>query len=108
MLTAATLVWLFGGATLLACGLARVVDGLDRRRLSRVAAEISVTEAVHGVLGPVVAPTVSRHHGRPWTVTFGLAPRDLAIAGRLAEIAGEALGRRGTGVRIVFVPRPGR
>lgn len=108
MLTAVTLVWLFGGAALLAYGLARVVDGLDRRRLSRVAAEISVTEAVHGVLGPVVAPTVSWHHGRPWTVRFALAPRDLAIAGRLTEIAREALERRGSGVRIVFVPRPGR
>lgn len=107
MLTAVALVSLLGGATLLASVLARLVDGLERRRLSRVAAEVQVTEAVHGALGPVVAPTVARHRGRPWTVTIGLAPRDLALAGHLTEIARQALGQRDGGVRIVFVPRPG-
>jgi len=107
MLTVVALVSLLGWATLLASVLTRLVDGLERRRLSRVAAEVQVTEAVHGALGAVVAPTVARHRGRPWTVTIGLSPRDLAIAGRLTEIAWQALGQRGTGVRIVFVPRPG-
>lgn len=104
MLTAVALVSLLGWAVLLAAILGHLVDRLDRRRLDRVIAEIKVTEAVHGVLGAIVAPTVARHRGQPWTVTIGLAPRNLAIAGRLTEIAQQALGQKGTGVRIVFVP----
>lgn len=107
MLTAVALVSLLGWATLLAAILGHLVDRLDRRRLGRVVAEVKVTEAVHGVLGAIVAPTVARHRGQPWTVTIGLAPRNLAIAGTLTEIAREVLGQEGTGVRIVFVPRSG-
>ena len=106
MLTAIALISLLGGVTLFAAGVARLVDGLERRRLGRVAAEVQVTEAVHGALGPIVAPTVSKHRGRPWTVRIGLAPRDLAAAGRLTEITREVLGQGGPGVRIIFVPRP--
>ena len=74
MLTAVALVSLLGWAVLLAAILGHLVDRLDRRRLDRVVAEIKVTEAVHGVLGAIVAPTVARHRGQPWTVTIGLAP----------------------------------
>ena len=108
MLTAAALVVLVGWVTLVGAVVGWVADGIDRRRMGRVAAQVHVTDAVHGTLGAVVAPTVIKHPGQPWTVTMGLAPRDFAIAGRLAEIAHQALGQ-GTGeVRIVFVPRPGR
>ena len=105
MLTAVALVSLIGWATLLAAGLARLVDGFDRRRLRRVAAQVRVTDAIHGVLGAIVAPTVAKHPGRPWTVTIGLRPRDLGVAGRLAEIACQSLGADGRSLRIVFVPR---
>ena len=106
MLTVIALISLLGGATLLAAGVAHLVDGLERRRLGRVAAQVQVTDAVHGELGAIVAPTVGKHRGRPWTVTIGLAPRDFATAGRLTEIAWQALGQGAAGVRIVFVPRP--
>ncbi len=107
MLTAVALVSLLGWATLFAAALTRLVDGLQRRRLRQVAAQVRVTDAVHGALGAIVAPTVARHRGQPWTVTIGLAPRNLAIAGRLTEIAQQVLGQEGPGVRIVFVPRSG-
>jgi hypothetical protein len=107
MLTALTLVALAGCATLAAAALARLVDALERRRLHRVAAEVRITEAVHGALGPIVAPTVARHGGRPWTVTIGLAPRDFVVAGRLVELSERALGGQGGPVRIVFTPRAG-
>jgi hypothetical protein len=107
MLTGVALVLLLGWATLFAVAITRLVDGLERRRLGRVAAEVQVTEAVHAALGPIVTPTVARRRGRSWTVTIGLAPRHLATAGRLTEIARQALGQGGTEVRIVFVPRPG-
>jgi hypothetical protein len=108
MLTVVALVSLLGWATLLGAILGHLVDRLERRRLDRVVAEVKVTEAVHGVLGAIVAPTVARHRGQPWTVTIGLAPRNLAIAGPLTEIAQQVLGQAGTGVRIVFVPRSER
>jgi hypothetical protein len=107
VLTAAALVVLLGWVALAGSVVGWVIDAIERRRLGRVAAQIHVTDAVHGVLGPVVSPTVAKHRGQPWTVTMGLAPRDFAIAGSLAEIAREALGREAKDVRIVFVPRPG-
>jgi hypothetical protein len=108
MLTAAALVVLVGWVTLVGAILGWVVDGIERRRIGRVTAQVHVTDAVHGALGAVVAPTVIKHAGQPWTVTMGLAPGDFAIAGRLAEIAHDALAHGSDGVRIVFVPRPGR
>jgi hypothetical protein len=107
MLTAVVLVLLLAWATLLALTLARLVDRFERRRLDRVAAQVQVTDAVHGALGAIVAPTVAKRRGRPWTVTMGLAPGQLGAAGDLTEIARQALGREGTPVRIVFVPRNG-
>ena len=108
MLTAAALVVLVGWVVLLGAALGLVLDRIERRRLGRVAAQVQVTDAVHGALGAIVAPTVVKHRGEPWTVTMGLAPQDLGSAGFLTEIARETLGRRPQGVRIVFVPRPGR
>jgi hypothetical protein len=107
VLTAVALASLLACATLVAAVLTRLVDGLEHRRLRRVAAQIRVTEAVHDRLGAIVAPTVARPRGRPWTVSMGLGPRDFRVAGRLAEIAEQALGQDGDPVRIVFTPRVG-
>jgi hypothetical protein len=106
MLTAAALSVLVGCVVLFGAILAAALDRIEERRLRRVAAQVDVTDAVHGALGAIVAPTVAGHRGQPWTVTMGLAPRDLALAGRLAQVADEALGRGPGGVRIVIVPRP--
>ena len=108
MLIAAALIVLVGGVVLLGATLGLILDRIDRRRIGRVAAQVRVTDAVHSALGAIVAPTVVKHRGQPWTVTMGLAPRDFANAGFLAEIARETLGRAPQGVRIVFVPRLGR
>ena len=105
MVTALALVFLVGWATLLGAALARAVDGLERRRLRRVAAQVRVTETVHHALGAVVAPTVTWHRGQPSTIRMGLGPRDLRLAGQLVELAGRALGPMGDRVRIVFTPR---
>jgi hypothetical protein len=107
MLTAAALVSLVAWVALAVAAVGRLVDRLDRRRAERVAAQVRMTDAVHGALGAIVAPTVAMRRGRPWTVTMGLAPKDLGAAGRLTEIAGQALGQGEAGVRVVFVPRSG-
>ena len=107
MLTAAGLVWLLALATLPTLVIARLVDWLERRRLEGISAQVQLTEAVHGALGAIVAPTVARRRGRRWTVTMGLAPGQLAAAGCLTEIARQALGQGTASVRVVFVPRSG-
>lgn len=105
MLTAAALVSLLAWATLLTLGVTRLVDWLERRRLDRVAAQVQLTDAVHGALGAIVAPTVAKGGGRPWTVTMGLGPGELGAAGTLVEITQQALGQGSSPVRVVFVPR---
>jgi hypothetical protein len=107
MLSAVAWLSLLGWITLVAAALARLTDGLEQRRLRRIAAEVRVTDAVHRVLGAIVAPTVTKRPNGPWTVTMALAPQDLTRAGRLAEIARDALGPRHNRLRIVFVPRTG-
>jgi hypothetical protein len=97
MLTAFALVALLGGATLVAAGLTRLVDGRDRRCLRQVVAQVRVTDAIHGAVGPIVAPTVAERVGKRWTVTMGLGPRDLAAAGSLTEIARQTLEHDGAG-----------
>jgi hypothetical protein len=107
VLTALALISLFAWVALAAAAIARLADGLERRRWARVATQVRVTDAVHGALGPIVAPTVARRRGGPWTVTMGLAPGNLEVAGPLAEVARQALSPERTPVRIVFVPRAG-
>ena len=108
MLTAAALAVLVGWVVLVGAVLGLVLDRIERRRIGRVAVQVQVTDAVHGALGAIVAPTVARHRGEPWTVTMGLAPQDFVRAGFLTEIAHRTLGQGPQGVRIVFVPRSGR
>jgi hypothetical protein len=103
VLSAATLAVLLGWATVVAAGCAYLADELERRRRRRVAAEIRVTEAVHGALGPIVAPTVTMHRGCSM-VRMELAPAHLGRAGQLTEIARRALGEDGRRVRVVFAP----
>ena len=105
MLAAAALVVLLGWVALFSATVAAVVEGAERRRLRRVAAQIRVTDAVHRALGPIVAPTIVGRAGARWTVAMSLRRRDLAVAGRLTEIVREALGGDGAGVRVVFTPR---
>jgi hypothetical protein len=105
VLTVLALATIVGLAAIVAAAAARVVDAFDRRRLRRVRAQVWVTDAIHGVVGAIVAPTVAGQPGKRWTVAMGLEPRDLVRAGLLTEIVRQALGRDGTGVTVVFTPR---
>jgi hypothetical protein len=106
MLTALVLAVVLGGTALITRAVARAVDGVERRRLRRVAAEVQVTDAIHRALGPIVAPTVLLRAGRLAAVRMELGPGERLAAGRLAELAWLALDREAPGVRVVFVPRP--
>jgi hypothetical protein len=105
MLTAVALIALAAWAALLAAAMAGVVDAFERRRRRRVAAQIRVTDAVHGALGPIVSPTVVPHRRGPWTVAMSLTPGDFRMAGRLVEVADQALGPEERPVRVVFTAR---
>jgi hypothetical protein len=105
MLNTVALVTVLGLTTLVVRVLAWLADGLDRRRHGRIVAQVRVTDAIHGVLGAIVAPTVTGAVGNRWIVTMGIGPRERATAGRLSEIAREVLGQDGTGVEVVFTPR---
>ena len=105
MLTAFALAWILVFASLVAMGVAWLVDGVDRRRIRRVAAQVRVTDAIHGVLGAIVAPTVSGSTASHWTVSMRLGARERTAAGRLSEIVRQTLGQDGVGVRVVFTPR---
>ena len=105
MLTALGLATLVGWVATVAFVLTRLVDGLEARRFRRIAAQVRVTEAIHAALGAVVAPTVSGRGKRPWSVTIGLEPTQISMAGRLTEVVRLALGQGEQGVRVVFVPR---
>jgi hypothetical protein len=104
MLTALALASVLGFAILVATGMTMLVDGVERRRLRRLAAEVRVTDAIHRALGPIVAPTVTAAKNR-WIVTMRVGPRERAAAGRLSEIAREALERESGGVEVVLTPR---
>lgn len=108
MLTVLALASIVGFATIVAAAAAWVADELDRRRLRRVGAQVRVTDAIHGAVGAIVAPTVAGQAGKRWTVAMGLGPRDLVRAGLLTELARQALGRDGTDVTVVFTPRRSR
>lgn len=105
MLTVLALAWILGFASLVAMGTAWLVDGVDRRRVRRVAAQVRVTDAIHGVLGAIVAPTVSGSTANRWTVSMRLGAHERAAAGRLSEIVRQTLGQEGASVRVVFTPR---
>ena len=105
MLIALTLAALVVAAALAGAVVGHAVDALERRRLDRVAAQIRVTDAVYGALGPIVAPTVTGRRGRPWTVTMRLGPSDFGAAGRLVEVAERALGSEAGPVRVVLATR---
>jgi hypothetical protein len=104
---ALALVWVLGCVTLVAAMLALLVDGFDRRRLRRVAAQVEVTDTIHRTLGAMVAPTVVTRYGRFRAVRMGLGPPERAVAGRLADLAWQSVPRDGAPVQVVFVPRRG-
>ena len=105
MLTTLALVSVAGFAGLAARVLTWLVDAVDRRRVRRVEAQVRVTDAIHGILGAIVAPTVTGSTGNRWTVSMRLGARERLAAGRLSEIACRTLGQDGADVRVVFVPQ---
>lgn len=86
-------------------GLLAIADWRHRRRMSVIARQVAVTEAIHREFGAVVAPVVSKRPGGPWTVLMALPPERWEMAGPLATIAHDVVagdnGREGR-IRVVL------
>jgi len=80
--------------------LLRLVNARQARREQVVARQIALTDAIHGVLGPVVAPIVRR--GRRGWVGVLAVPAGYADVALMVEIAQAELGPT---AEIVLVPQ---
>ena len=72
-------------------GLLRLANVLEARRAEVIARQIALTDAIHSVLGGVVAPVVRRGRAGRWIATLPLAPDQRDIE-RLVEISRATLG----------------
>jgi hypothetical protein len=87
--------------------LLRLASVLEARRAEVVARQIALTDAIHAVLGAVVAPVVRRGRAGRWVATLALAPEQRDIE-RLVEIARETLGASAHVVLTTSPAAPGR
>jgi hypothetical protein len=85
-------------------GLLRLATVLERRREQVVARQVALTDAIHGVLGPVVAPVVRRGR-RGWVGLLAVSAGDPNL-GRMVEIAQAYLGPAATIVVLSDVGGP--
>ena len=89
--------------------LLRLVDSVARARREVIARQVAVTDAIHGELGAIVAPTVTRRIWGPWQVRVAVPFEREEAVGRIVAIAHRtlsALGQASPGdLRIVLVPQ---
>ena len=87
-------------------GLLRLATILERRREQVVARQVALTDAIHGAMGPVVAPVVRR--GRGGWVGVLPVPVGTPHLGLMVEIAQVQLGPRSKVVLVAREPSPAR
>ena len=69
------------------------VGRLQRARETRVAHQVTVTDAIHAELGAVVSPVVKHRLGRGWRIEIAVPFACAAVVGRVVAIAYAALVR---------------
>jgi hypothetical protein len=72
-------------------GLLQLANVVERRRATRIARQIALTDAIHAVLGPVVAPRVRRLRRGRFMAELAV-PRAMPEMATLLEIARASLG----------------
>jgi hypothetical protein len=88
-------------------GLLKLVDALERRRVEVVSRQIAVTDAIHGAIGPVVAPFVRRGRHGAWIAILAVPPGH-PQTGLMVEIAQAELGPASEIVLVAQEPGPAR
>jgi hypothetical protein len=67
-----------------------LADLIQRRARVRIARQVALTDAIHGALGAVAAPTLRRRFGRGWRVTIAVPlgrPHTIAAVIRIIDRA---------------------
>jgi len=106
MLTLAVVLTVVGGLVAFVAGPLVLADWIHARRRETIARQIAVTDAIHGELGAVVAPVVTRRLGGPWEVVIPVPFDRPALVERVLAIAHRTLASsRGRDVRIVLTPQ---
>lgn len=82
-----------------------VAERVQRRRDRVTARQVSITDAIHQELGPVVAPTVQKPAWGPWRVVIPVRFEDPGFAGHILKIAHRALAGSSASFQIVLVPQ---
>lgn len=89
--------------------LLRLVDSVARARREVIARQVAVTDAIHGELGAIVAPTVTRRRWGAWQARIPVPFERPAAVERVVAIAHATLARldpaRADRLRIVLVPQ---
>jgi hypothetical protein len=82
----------------------------ERRRNERYARQIELTDAIHGELGAVAAPMLSRLRGGGWLVSVMLPlDRPATVTAVLAiteRVLATTAGGDGTPFQVTIIPRP--
>ena len=74
----------------LVVALLKVTEWRQAWRLSEIARQIAVTDAIHAELGAVVSPTVRRHLGNRWRLAIAVPFDNLDTVTRVVESASRA------------------
>jgi hypothetical protein len=103
-MTAVAIVVVFAIPVAALLGLLRLATVLERRREQVIARQIALTDAIHGVMGPVVAPVVRR--GRGGWVGVLAVPAGHPHLGLMVEITQAHLGPAAKIVLVMQEPTP--
>ena len=89
--------------------LLRLIDSVAHARREVIARQVAVTDAIHGELGAIVAPTVTRRRWGAWQVRIAVPFERHDAVGRVVAIAHATLARldpaRAGRLRVVLVPQ---
>lgn len=83
---------------------------VQRRRAERVARQIALTDAIHGELGAVAAPVVTRSLTGTWTVSMRLPLHREGMVGAITRLTQDVFRRLdrqdAPRLRLVLIPQP--
>lgn len=86
-----TIIAVLFGPYLLVLAAVRVLDHFRALREERYSRQITVTDAIHRELGPIVAPVVEKHPWGPWRVRIAVPFDRPAVVCRVVDVAQQSL-----------------
>jgi hypothetical protein len=77
------LLFVLGGGPML------LVDWSRKRRQQEIARQIALTDAIHGRIGPVVSPVVTKPFFGPWEIRLAVPFHHLAAVAKILSVVDE-------------------